>query len=502
MYALAILIISVIYLPTLKLYFMGGDDFREIARAKFEDSQSLIKVFTTPHDANRYRPVDRGLNFVSYSLWGALPLPYRVRNLFFHICNSILVGYLTSQLIKSKNGFSGPIATLLFGLNPYNNLPVVLAITTKTLLGFEFLLLSLVWLRIWKLRKIGVATIVCSIILSVLIVFTHEQLILIVFFLPIIISLGLVFISTKLYKATIVWVFSTWGSVLLSLSIGRSFAGVSSSSPIFQSFSTIIKNVGICLAGLFSPLDFLLLFDSRNLSRENIFTSLLSPKTAMFVIGSLIVVGIIVIFILGALKSRPLDKLFLVLFLLLGLLFAILPVVLFSEYSELYNYIPSMFVWALFLEAIFSLDLLSVSHKARNIVLIIIILLFGWATIRRNLLLISVSSVSKTLSVEVRQLVPYPKKQAEFIFYNKPEQADGYSLYGLQGVGVFEEFGVEPFVQLAYGRSDLSAKWVKDYNTLINQCSERPNSVYIFWEAENETWHLKNCEEIRNEGQQ
>lgn len=494
LYTFAALIIFIIYLPSLDLHFIGGDDFREIARAKFIDSQNPEKIFTTPHDGNRYRPMDRGLNFIWYSIWETSPFPYRARNLLLHIFNSCLAGYLISNIVKDKSRFAGPIVTLLFGLNPYNNLPVVLAVTTKTFLGLIFLLLSWVWLKILQSQHIGIREAISCVILSSIVIFAHEQLLLLIFFMPIMIAISFWLKPGKSISPVIFWTAFIWASTTLLFILGRHYAGLSASSPDFQTLPSIFKNIGFSLMGLFSPIDFLFIFNAHDISRATILDQLISPRVIFFLALWAASTGSIIFLFTRRVSKQVLQESFPAILLLSGLILSLIPVILFSNYSELYNYIPSMFLLALLTESIFKVKQMDL-RKAR-IIILVIIFVFGLATLRRNLMLGEASATSNKFSILMPQIVYSPQKGENIIFFNKSDLVDGYSLYGLKGVGVFEEFGIEPFTQLTYGRSDLRASWIKSRSELTNQCLIQPDAIYVYWTEEEKTIYRTNCDEI------
>src|SRR5512132_3756206 len=62
-----LLLVGLVYLRIPGTYFCGYDDFLEVHRAAFEDTQQPSRVFTTTHfESYKYRPLNRGLNLITY----------------------------------------------------------------------------------------------------------------------------------------------------------------------------------------------------------------------------------------------------------------------------------------------------------------------------------------------------------------------------------------------------------------------------------------------------
>ncbi|HEX5423167.1 MAG TPA: hypothetical protein VFW94_06435 [Candidatus Acidoferrales bacterium] len=130
-------------------YFCGYDDFGEMYRAAFEDAQQPSLIFTTTHfGTTKYRPLNRLATYLCWRMGDGSPLPFRLRNLLFHLLCSLMVYGLALVLTRER---SVALASgLLFCLDPVANQNVVAAIFTNTaanacLLGG--LLLFAVWMR-------------------------------------------------------------------------------------------------------------------------------------------------------------------------------------------------------------------------------------------------------------------------------------------------------------------------------------------------------------------
>lgn len=123
-------------LPT--AYFCAYDDFLEVHRAAFEDTREPARVFTTTHFTSyKYRPLNRGINLLSYWAGHGDSRYFRTRNVLCHLLNVVLV-YLIAWLLFRSVLISGT-AALLFGLHPLANQAVAGAVMTNTAAHSMFL---------------------------------------------------------------------------------------------------------------------------------------------------------------------------------------------------------------------------------------------------------------------------------------------------------------------------------------------------------------------------
>jgi hypothetical protein len=131
--------IALVYAKVTKAYFCAYDDFTEIHRAAFEDSQNPSRVFTTSHvNSYKYRPAARGVTLFTYWLADANPLVFRTRNLAFHFVNVVLL-YTLGWLLFRSILVSG-VGAALFGLHPLANQSVIGAVWPSTINHAAFLL--------------------------------------------------------------------------------------------------------------------------------------------------------------------------------------------------------------------------------------------------------------------------------------------------------------------------------------------------------------------------
>lgn len=494
----ACLVIFFVYVPILNAYFVGGDDFREIARAKFEDDRNAWLIFTTSHDGNRFRPLDRFATFITYQAGGLDPVYFRSRNIFFHLINSILFGVLISRMIG--NDKYGPIMTLIFGLSPTNALAVSLAVTTKVIFGFVFLITSMIWNRIYYMTTFPWYYQIVLFVLSCSVVMLHEQGVLLAL-LPMVICAAKYFKDGARRKS---WLFS--GALLTILiiaviALGRYVGGVINSTPSSKGVAAVARNLALAITSLFAPFDFLMVFGKDAVTRSGVrFISDPMGYLVQIIIyfGSLIsVISLIIIVFVRVAQEKNRIYLRRVLLFACGLMATLFPVILYSDYSEIYDYVPSIFAIGLIAYSIKCLVVLLIPHFDRRIgvsLLFVAIISLGVFTLSRNLILASVAENTKDILMSVPKIITNPDSGAKLIFLNEPIRNDGYSLYGLEGVGSFEEFGIQPAVQLVYDRTDLSASLMKDGGVTAACSQSDAHELYILkWDDMTKKLSRVNC---------
>ncbi len=133
------LAVAVLYANVTRAYFCAYDDFIEVHRAAFEDSQQPSRVFTTSHfNSYKYRPLNRLVVLLTYWAGGPNPLFFRIRNLAFHLINVALVYTLSWALFQSMP--ISALGALFFAVHPMVNQSVIGAAWTNTIAHTAFLL--------------------------------------------------------------------------------------------------------------------------------------------------------------------------------------------------------------------------------------------------------------------------------------------------------------------------------------------------------------------------
>ena len=133
---------SFVYAKLPTAYFCAYDDFLEVHRAAFEDTREPARVFTTTHfESYKYRPLNRGLNLLTYWFRDGEASNFRTRNVLFHLLNVVLL-YALAWLLFHNRLVAGT-AALLFGVHPFANHAVVGAVMTNSA-AHSLLLISIV----------------------------------------------------------------------------------------------------------------------------------------------------------------------------------------------------------------------------------------------------------------------------------------------------------------------------------------------------------------------
>jgi hypothetical protein len=152
MLCVVLLVIATPYLRLTQAYFLGYDDFNEVRRAAFEDTEQPLRMFTTAHFRTaKYRPLNRGINLVTYHVGRGNPVAFRTRNILFHLLNASLLFYLGIYLFDST--FIAALGATLFGLHPLAHQAVAGAVMTNT--AAASLALAAILLGLHSYRKLA-----------------------------------------------------------------------------------------------------------------------------------------------------------------------------------------------------------------------------------------------------------------------------------------------------------------------------------------------------------
>ena len=126
--------------------FTDPDDFYEVYRAYTVDLPEPSRMVLEPHEANRYRPVNRLVTAASTAIGGGTADAFLVRNLLLHLINVGLVFGISLTL--ASNLWSAAVAASLFALHPANVNAVSTAVFTQVF-STSILLCSLCLLVRW-----------------------------------------------------------------------------------------------------------------------------------------------------------------------------------------------------------------------------------------------------------------------------------------------------------------------------------------------------------------
>jgi len=152
---LLIVLTLISYYPSFDNAFVLWDDQFYVTDNPFIQSPTWgnFKVLLTKIVSLNYHPITMTslwLNALFSGIESATP--YILTNVFFHICNSILVYIFISRLIK--NNFIALITALLFSLHPMHVESVAWVSERKDVLYVFFLLLSLINYINYRLKKL------------------------------------------------------------------------------------------------------------------------------------------------------------------------------------------------------------------------------------------------------------------------------------------------------------------------------------------------------------
>lgn len=487
-YAISVLLIFAAYAPTLTFYVAGGDNFDEIWVARFVDSEHPQAIFTMPITQNRYRPLDRLANFVTYQAAGFDPFAFRLRNLCAHLVAAALFGLLFGAVTNRRQ--LGPLAALLFGIYPGNNLPVVFAITTKTLFGICFLLTCFVWWRVWRTRRATTGNWALLLLLSLLTIAFHEQGLALLGVAVLVCSL-LSRIDRQQWRRWVIFGVSLVAVTLVMYVGTRAAAGLSPGAPL-GSVSSTLKYSAASAVSLLTPVDFFLLFGKGVVTNtQSSIPALATPGRYLLPVGVLLgglltTLGLIVWSVIYRLRTRDSKGVHSIGFFACGAVLTLLPVLPFiiTAYSEVYNYMPSAFVLAGLLYMLLpSLYIQPPTFLRRYSVALLglVVVSYGAATLYRNATLGEVAGQTRTVVQDIVRLVPNPSPNSRFILVNQPGLATdvGYSIYGFQGAGTLED-AVPTALGLIYNRRDVSGVLVRDRTTLSLECSRAKSEQHTY----------------------
>lgn len=136
-----LIIVGVLYAPTLRYEFLNWDDPWYIINNDLIKSWhpvNLYKVMTEPV-ARNFAPLTIGMFLVEHTLWGLNSGGYHATNVLLHALNTVLVFALIRQL--TKNSGTAWLVAALFAVHPIQIESVAWVSSRKTLLSSTFMLL-------------------------------------------------------------------------------------------------------------------------------------------------------------------------------------------------------------------------------------------------------------------------------------------------------------------------------------------------------------------------
>jgi hypothetical protein len=413
-------------------FFCGYDDFNETHRANFEDRREPARIFTTTHfESPKYRPLNRALTYLCWRLGGGSPLPFRLRNLLFHLIASLLVYQLA--IFFTGDGLTALCAGLLFCLEPMVNQNVSAAIFTNTA-AYAALLGSFL-LFVHSARSKRLAPLTASLLLALTGVFLYESAI--VLFGMMVAWLGLCWLRKEPPGGTWlkVWISGSLAVIAIFALVRHQVVYLSTPrAPL----AAMVHNMIVYAAGLLSPVDPVL--------ANALFGSALPPNinpsrgfVAVAAIGCAALLILAVLF----LRTRPgregLKRLDggLIAFLILSALMALGPVLVFTPHaSETYLYLPAAFyciLLSLFLRAFL------VNKAAFVPVVSLLLILFCAGTWVRNDRVLSCGATARTILSSL-PTARWTEGSWEIHLANMPGQPPPrrYGVYGYEGLSTID----------------------------------------------------------------
>lgn len=353
-----LVLVGIPYLPLTRAYFLGYDDFKEVHRAAFEDTQEPSRIFTTGHFGEaKYRPLNRWINFISYRLGHGSPVAFRTRNVLFHLLNCALVYCLGMLLFDAR--LTAALGAVLFGLNPLTHQAVAGAVMTNS--AAASMALIAVTLGLWSYRtgKRDYLWLMLAVAIAWTGVFIYEA---------DITALGVLFLYFALDYVSLrrMSLTSAWGItlavfsmlVVASMLATRAFILPATHQPIAP-VSAIARNTAMYIVAVLLPVDPLLAnqwFGTPLVSEVHL-NGLSHGLIAVACVGIICLVTLAIALVKSSKRWRV-DSANVVrcAFLLGASFFSILPLLIFNDHpSETYLYVPVAYAMLLLVSLLVAL---------------------------------------------------------------------------------------------------------------------------------------------------
>ncbi len=344
------LLCVLLYSGVVGAFFCSYDDFYEVRRAAFEDARDPARIFTTAHfGSQRYRPLNRAANELTYRLGGPRGLPFRGRNVAFHIVNVALLYGLGLALSWPRR--IAALGACVFAIHPLVNQTLVGAVVTNAM-AYTFVLgACLLCIRAANARPFRPAPLILGLFLGWLGLLTYDPAV--VVFPLVALALGL---RARLAPGTVdrrcapTFVVSTLvlGVAYLTLRLLFVPSGFHKAGSSFPTPSQLASDATLYAGALATPIDPVLAHAAFGAP----FPSQVHLSRALLGIVAVVLVGIALSLVTAAsgwLRKRG-ERLegkerAGILFLTLGIGIQLAPILLFGRHpSETYLYLPAAFV--------------------------------------------------------------------------------------------------------------------------------------------------------------
>jgi hypothetical protein len=439
-------------------YFCGYDDFGETHRAAFEDSKAPSHIFTTTHfGTTKYRPLNRLTTFVSWKFGHGSALPFRIRNLAFHlICALCIYGIVW---VWARDRLVALVCGMFFCLEPTANQTVVAAVFTNTV-AYACLLSGFLSFLQWRESK-QTGWLFCSMGLILIGLFFYEPVIVVFALMGGYLALEYWRGKTTVRKELIPWAGGV-AAVTFVFALVRHFV-VRGTSPRVPT-ALIAHNFVLYMGALLSPID--------AVTANELFGAPLPPQLHFdrtSLVWLLLAFAAIVVALVSLLRRRAvqenlkrLDK-GLLLFLGLAIPVVLSPFLLFTPHaSETYLYLPT----ALFVILLgISLRALLPSKWAYGAVVVLILLSFATGTWIRNNRVLACGEIADTI-IHNLPTAHWKSGQWNITLSDFPDQTPPprYGIYNYKGLSTIDPddqetgIGAQNALQTMTGNSALRAE--------------------------------------------
>jgi hypothetical protein len=341
-----LLIVSIPYLRLTQAYFLGYDDFNEVHRAAFEDTQHPSRIFTTRHfQAPKYRPLNRGINYLTYRLGNGNPIVFRTRNLVFHLLNCAILYALGILLFDSI--FAAALGAALFGLNPLAHQAVAGAVMTNSAGATMALIAVLFGLWSYRARRHELRWLVLAIVVAWIGVLIYEADVVAPGIIFLYFALDYLLLRRITVRKSWIWTLLLLSAaVVLSIFVLRAWVMPGAHLPMAP-LSAIARNAAMYVIALLLPVDSLL-------ANQWLGTPLVSElpldgvMTAVGICGACLIILVLFAFRHSIMRRCASPSFMRCVFLAGAAVFSILPLLVFNEHpSETYLYLPVAFTMLL-----------------------------------------------------------------------------------------------------------------------------------------------------------
>lgn len=458
------LVVGILYCRNPETYFCAYDDFVEVHRAAFEDSEDPVRVFTTTHfESYKYRPLNRGINLLTYSIGKGRASFFRTRNALFHLLNVVLV-YLLGWLLFARINVSAA-AAVLFGLHPQANQAVVGAVMTNTAAHALFLVSLICFVISLKKNRGSLLWLGLALICGWLGIFLYEAGIVIFPLMAAFLLVSFIRTRKKIVDRRYIIALAIGTVVLLAVYFGiRAKYVPYSSRDAVPKVTVMVKNVAMYAGAMVLPIDSVLAnqwFGTPLPSEIKITTA----KLLAVVISALLILIGVSLFLILTPRGRKLLAAIEPnhILLALAILSSLSILVLFTEKaSETYMYLPMAFAALLFCSL---LDAGLSGRKTGPLIYVTIIcgliVLYGSATWVRNGLVARCGATANQIVSELKQ---DRLKQGVWFLWFAPVPGEPasrrYGMYGWRGIDTVGESAVQSAAQLASGNKSVAATLV------------------------------------------